>query len=149
MTVTMQTWEPSYYHHPVEDIEPIPERACSNIAAITAKLFDSFVVCHHRDTGRPRDDIEPLFRRFMALLWLLDPIRYFEGRTEDQVAQYIGFSRSAFSRIVRELSIATGIRNRMMRREGAVQVYQTRQARIWAERRANSEPVESQSFLNI
>lgn len=94
-------------------------------------------------------DMRASYRRFMALAWLLDPDRYFEGRTETQVASYLGFTRAGFSLIVRELSEKTGIRNRHMKREGAVGVYRQRQERIWESRASNyAEERDSQLFLN-
>ena len=146
----MQTWEPSYYHHPVEDIEPAPDHSCSNAATATAQLFDSFVADNFRQTPRGlHHDAQPLFRRFLALLWVLDPDRYFEGRTERQVADYIGITRSAFSRIVCEFKDRLGVRNRYMKREGAIPVYKARQERIWSERAANKVTSEAQMYLNV
>ena len=143
----MRGHEPSYWHHPMQDIEPAPTHACSNVAAATAKLFDMFVVKNHKKSPKgPAHDAAPLFRRFLALLWLMDPDRYFEGQTQTQVATYLGITRAAFSRIVRELSASTGLRNRWMKREGAIDVYRGRQERIWEERR---QEAETQLYLNV
>lgn len=143
----MREREPSYWRHPLEDIEPLPDRSTTNVATATATLFDAVVANHFRPTDKgPRCDCEPVFRRFLALLWLLDPVRYFDGQTQTQVAKSLGVTRAAFSRLICELSRHLGLRNGSMKRSSASAVYAARQSRIWAERRAGKP---AQTWLEI
>lgn len=124
----------------MQDMEPAPDVACSDVAEALQAVLD-FVTTKN---------LQGSFVRFMALAWLMDPERYFEGRTETQVARLLGITKAAFSRVVRELSELSGIRNRYMKREGAIGAYSERQRRIWAERRgAEEERPHAQLFLDV
>lgn len=140
--------EPSYWRHPLEDIEPLPDRSSTNVAVATASLFDAVVANHFRQSAKgPRNDLEPVFRRFLALLWLLDPVRYFDGRSETQVAKSLGVTRAAFSRIICELSRKLGLRHGGMKRSSASIVYSERQTKIWAQRHKGK--TDAQTWMEI
>lgn len=133
----------------MEDIEPLPDHASSDLGEALNEVFDSFILQNHKRTDKGAiHDIEPLFRRFLALLWLMDPDRFFEGMSQTDLADYLKVKRATFSRHVRELSELTGIRNRHMKREGAVEVYRERQEKIW-EKRKGEGIMASQMFLNV
>lgn len=129
--------EPSYWHHPMADIEPPPDYSCRDEAEAIRGVFGYI-------TGQ---DPKGAFVRFMAIAWLLDPDTYFEGRDQVQAAALLGLDKQAFNAIVIEACDALKIRNRYMRREGARESYAERQRGIWADREKAKDAV--QTFLNV
>ena len=91
-----------YWHHPVEDIEPLLQDGLSNASIALGRTLDFHRI--ERTTPAPH-----AFARFIAMLFLVDRARYLDGRDVAQAAQVAGVPPSTFRKWLTELSTRSGL----------------------------------------
>jgi len=142
-------WEGRRHLTPV-DKNPTPREALEEKENISCDVFEpSELELHSRGLMHILADCflkapgEPgcrrqqaAYHRFLCWGWIMHP-EFFDHRPLSHLARENGVSRACLSKIVREIAILTKLRNRLMKREGARDVYRkVQKENHWRKKRA-------------
>jgi hypothetical protein len=84
--------------------------------------------------------LDLVFRRFVCLAWLIRP-ELLGNISLMQLAPHLSVTRASLSKMVREFGDTFGMRNALMKREGAREIYAEAQKRDHWRHRAKKKPV--------
>lgn len=108
------------------DEECFGENPEDEIAVCAQILNEILHWCFQHGGLRDGLDLQPAFRNFCCIVWLLRP-DLLSGVSLAQLAPMLGATRQALSKTVRRYGDAHGLRNRLMKRESSRQAYRKAQ----------------------
>ena len=92
-----------------------------------------------RDGSTGPVKLDLAFRRFVCIVWLLRP-ELLGHVSLMQLAPHLGVTRASLSKTVRDFGDTFGLRNALMKRESAREIYSAAQKRDHWRNRAKKEP---------